>query len=171
MVHMTFYFYFWGQSCVAWNTACQQVLCSPDFDRPFVLQTDTSDCSVGVVLNQASDDGIKHPVNFFSTSYSIRKNATPPSRRMSLHYHRPFTIQTDDCALEWLDWLIMPGSLAGLKHFSPTTKYRAGVANRNTDDLSRMYPSFNQTTLTQEKGEGCKQLHRTMRRTVKVIRP
>jgi phospholipid-translocating ATPase len=41
------------------------VVCSPDFDRHFVLQTDASDRGVGAVLSQVDDNGVDHPVAFF----------------------------------------------------------------------------------------------------------
>ena len=40
------------------------ILMSPHFERPFVLQTDASEQSVGAVLNQQDDDGDEHPVAY-----------------------------------------------------------------------------------------------------------
>ena len=42
------------------------ILRSPDFTRPFVLQTDASDRGVGAVLSQLDDEGQEHPVAYFS---------------------------------------------------------------------------------------------------------
>ena len=42
------------------------VLCSPDFEKEFILQTDTFDRSVGAVLSQMGDDDEEHPVAYFS---------------------------------------------------------------------------------------------------------
>ena len=42
------------------------VLKSPDFMRPFILQTDASDHGVGAVLSQRDSEGKEHPVVFFS---------------------------------------------------------------------------------------------------------
>uniref|UniRef100_A0A1X7VWZ0 Reverse transcriptase/retrotransposon-derived protein RNase H-like domain-containing protein n=1 Tax=Amphimedon queenslandica TaxID=400682 RepID=A0A1X7VWZ0_AMPQE len=42
------------------------VLRSPDFTRPFVLQTDALDYGVGAVLSQCDYQGFDHPVLYFS---------------------------------------------------------------------------------------------------------
>lgn len=39
---------------------------APDFSCPYVLYTDASDVGVGAVLVQADDNGVEHPVAFFS---------------------------------------------------------------------------------------------------------
>ena len=40
------------------------ILASPDFNRPFLLQTDTSDRGIGAVLSQVDDNGIERPVAY-----------------------------------------------------------------------------------------------------------
>ena len=42
------------------------VLKSPDFSKPFILQTDVSDCSIGEVLSQISAKSEEHPVSYYS---------------------------------------------------------------------------------------------------------
>ena len=62
-----------------WDEACQTafnhikailtsypLLKSPDFQRPFILRTDASDKGVGAVLEQADQNGVRHPVSYFS---------------------------------------------------------------------------------------------------------
>ncbi|KAL5517922.1 hypothetical protein EMCRGX_G003566, partial [Ephydatia muelleri] len=64
---------------VKWTTSCntafmdlKRLLCSspvlqcPDFSRPFILQTDASDWGVGGVLSQLDQEGLDHPVAYFS---------------------------------------------------------------------------------------------------------
>lgn len=64
---------------LAWTFNCQKVfdelkeamtsntvLRSPDFSRTFVLQTDASERGVGAVLSQNDDNGIEHPIAFYS---------------------------------------------------------------------------------------------------------
>ena len=63
---------------VTWTDSCERafeelkasmcrspVLHSPNFDKPFLLQTDASDRGVGAVLSQQNGDG-DHPVAYFS---------------------------------------------------------------------------------------------------------
>ena len=40
------------------------VLVFPDFNKPFLLETDASKEGLGVVLSQKQDDGCYHPVAF-----------------------------------------------------------------------------------------------------------
>ena len=117
-------------NCLVWSSECAEafealkrhlctspVLKCPDFERPFVLQTDASDWGVGAVLSQMDEDDNEHPVAYFS------KKLLPRERRYStvekeclaikLATHafrvylleKPFTVQTDHHALEWLDRL------------------------------------------------------------------
>ena len=61
------------------------VLVFPDFNKPFLLETDASKEGLGVVLSQKQDDGCYHPVAFGS--------------RMLMH-HLSKTI----IALSWSSW-------------------------------------------------------------------
>ncbi|XP_063592461.1 RAD50-interacting protein 1-like [Penaeus indicus] len=64
----------------SWTSECQKaferlklllssdpVLAAPDFQRPFILQTDASDIATGAVLLQDDDEGVLHPVAYHST--------------------------------------------------------------------------------------------------------
>ena len=42
------------------------VLASPDFEKPFILQTDASEYGVGAVLSQRDALGCNHPIAYFS---------------------------------------------------------------------------------------------------------
>ena len=44
------------------------MLVFPDFDKPFLLETDASKEGLGAVLSQKQDDGSYHPVTFGSRS-------------------------------------------------------------------------------------------------------
>ena len=43
----------------------QPILRNPDFQCPFLLQTDASEYAVGAVLSQLDADGYEHPISFF----------------------------------------------------------------------------------------------------------
>ena len=62
-----------------WNSTCQEafdglkqrltraaVLAYPQFDRGFMLETDTSGTGLGAVLSQVQEDGKPHPIAFAS---------------------------------------------------------------------------------------------------------
>ena len=50
------------------------VLVFPDFDKPFLLETDMSKEGLGAVLSQKQDDGCYHPVAFGSRTLTPSKH-------------------------------------------------------------------------------------------------
>ena len=93
------------------------MLRSPDFTKPFVLQTDASERGVGAVLSQLDDNGDDHPVAYFSRKLLPREEKYSTVEKECLAIKlvvqsfnvyllgRPFTIQTDHHSLQWLDRL------------------------------------------------------------------
>ena len=70
---------------VQWSDACNHafdelknrlckipILSSPDFLKPFILQTDASDRGTGAVLSQIGEDGKEHPVGFNGRKFQSR---------------------------------------------------------------------------------------------------
>jgi len=47
-----------------------QYLLRPAFDRPFKLSVDASDAGAGAVLLQEGDDGVEHPVSYYSKRFN-----------------------------------------------------------------------------------------------------
>ena len=152
---------------VKWTTSCntafmglKRLLCSspvlqcPDFSRPFILQTDASDWGVGGVLSQLDQEGLDHPVAYFSRKLLPRERryATVEKECLAIKLAiqafrvyllgKPFRIVTDHHALEWLDRLktdnarLTRWSLS-LQPYHFTVTYRPGKCNGNTDALSR----------------------------------
>ena len=152
---------------IQWSDDCEQafqhlkkqlcsapVLHSPDFDKPFLLQTDASDRGIVAVLSQEDADGNDHPVGYFSRKFLPREQRYSTVEKECLAIKlgaqafrvyllgRPFTIQTDHRALIWLDHLkennarLTRWSLA-LQPYQFKVTYRAGKANANADALSR----------------------------------
>ena len=152
---------------VNWTTSCEEafqelkrllcsypILCAPDFDKPFVLQTDASDRGIGAVLSQSDADGLDHPIAYFSKKFLPReqKYATVEKECLAIKTGieafriylagRPFTVQTDHQSLVWLDRLkennphLTRWSLA-LQPYQFVVVHRTGKSNGNADTLSR----------------------------------
>ena len=87
----------------------------PDFDKPFLLETDTSKEGLGVVLSQKQDDGCYHPVVFGSRMLTPSKQNYHRSKLEFLalkwsateHFkeylaYAPFTVCTDNNPLTYM---------------------------------------------------------------------
>ena len=130
------------------------ILITPDFNKPFILQTDASNTAIGAVLSQHTADG-EHPVAFLSKKLLPREqNYSTIEKELlaivwavsSLSYYldgRKFIIETDHNPLTWLNRMknnnqrLLRWSLA-LQPYSYDIRYRKGVQNANADGLSRI---------------------------------
>ena len=152
---------------ITWTDECQvafqklkdalctaPVLRSPNFDLPFILQTDASDRGVAAVLSQTEQDE-EHPIAYFSKKLLPREQKYSTIEKECLAIKlgmqafrvyllgRVFSVQTDHRALEWLNQLkdsnyrLSRWSLA-LQPFQFKVIHRAGQSNGNADALSRM---------------------------------
>ena len=67
----------------SWNDRCEKafeqlkailknapVLCAPNFDSQFKLAVGASDFAAGVVVLQEDNDGVDHPICYFSKNFS-----------------------------------------------------------------------------------------------------
>lgn len=152
---------------VQWTTECKKafhtlksLLCSspvlqaPNNNRPFILQTDASDHGIGAILSQVDDNGVEHAVSHYSRRLVSREEryaaiekclAIKSGVQVFRHYllRRPFVIQTDHHALQWLDRMkdnnnrLTRWSLS-LQPYRYTIKYHAGKPNGTADGLSRV---------------------------------
>ncbi|KAG8183320.1 hypothetical protein JTE90_023969 [Oedothorax gibbosus] len=70
------------------NCLCNYpVLYSPDYQKPFIVETDASDQGMGVVLSQLADNETEeHPIIYLSKKftsvekrYSVSEKSVPPS--------------------------------------------------------------------------------------------
>lgn len=131
----------------------QPVLYSPNFDEPFILQTDASDRGLGAVLLQETMEG-RHPVAYISRKlfprevrYSTVEKETLAIKWAldSFRYYllgRDFTLETDHKALQWLEQMkdtngrITRWYLA-LQPFRFTVHHVPGKENLTADYLSR----------------------------------
>ena len=156
-------------NAVDWSPSCQHAFCdlktalcsepvlkSPDFDRPFILQTDVSRRGVGALLSQHDDCSNNRPVAYYSQKllpceekYSaIEKECL--AIKLGIQAFSPyltsfhFAVQTDHRSLEWLQKMkdtnarLMRWTLF-LQAYSFSIKYCPGRENGNTDGLSHQW--------------------------------
>lgn len=151
---------------VKWTPECEQafqdlkfclckspVLQSPDFDLPFVVQTDASEIGLGAVLLQGEGPD-RHPVQYISrklfpreANYStIEKEALAIKWALdTLKYYligKDFVLETDHRALQWLDKMRDSNAritrwYLSLQPFKFKVQYRSGKQNVIADFLSR----------------------------------
>ncbi len=152
---------------VVWTEQCERafqdlreavcgdsVLLSPDFQKPFILQTDASGVGLGAVLLQ-DVNGNRRPVAFLSRKLFPRETRYSTVEKEclaikwatdSFRYYllgRPFVLETDHRALQWLDRMkdsnarITRWALS-LQPYQFTVKYCPGAKNKVADFLSRI---------------------------------
>ena len=128
----------------------------PDFSKHSALQTDASERGVEAVLGQVGNDGLDHPVAYFSRKLLPREEKYSTIEKECLaiklsiqafHVYlmgRDFRVQTDHRSLEWLNRMkdmnarLTRWSLF-LQSYCFTIEYRTGRSNGNADALSRAW--------------------------------
>lgn len=130
------------------------VLAAPDFDQPFIIQSDASDVGVGAVLVQEDSAGNEIPIAFASRTLSAaeRKYSVTEKECLAVLFavekFRPyvegvqFRVVTDHHSLLWLNRLKDPvGRLARwavkLQQFDMVLEHRKGAQHIVPDALSR----------------------------------
>ncbi|KAG5867300.1 hypothetical protein JTB14_018565 [Gonioctena quinquepunctata] len=133
------------------------VMACPDFDLPFIVQTDAIAYGIGAVLTQNHPDVGERVVSYLSRSLTKQERKFSTTEReclaviWSLEKLRPhieethFTVVTDHWSLCWLDNLKDPTGRLGrwdLKHqqYSVDLVHRKGKENVVPDMLSRTVP-------------------------------
>ena len=77
------------------------VLKSPDFQQGFIIQTDASDRAVGAVLSQLDEQGLDHPIAFFSKKLLPREERYSTVEKeclaikLGIHAFRVYTYSGD----------------------------------------------------------------------------
>jgi len=133
----------------------EPILIHPNFDRPFIIQTDSSYCGIGAVLSQISDDGKEHPVAFASRTLKPAEVNYPITELETLavvefvKYFRPYLYQqtvrvvTDHTAVKAVLLKENPNPRIArwgfaLSGFTLDIVPRKGLKNANADALSRI---------------------------------
>ena len=130
------------------------VLQCPDYDQPFLLQTDASERGLGAVLSQVDEFHQEHPVAYYSRKLLPRERRYSTIEKECLgiiralkHFEvyllgRHFTVMTDHRALRYLHTMknangrLTRWALA-VQPFSFDIVHRSGSHNGNADGLSR----------------------------------
>lgn len=151
----------WTKEAERAFTELKQILCgepvlqAPNFNKPFLLQTDASEVGVGAVLFQLQD-GLEHPVMFISRKLlpheknyaTIEKECLAVKWAIEkLRYYllgRKFVLITDHAPLKWLSqnkgenaritcWFLQ------LQDFQFKVEHQAGSSHANADAMSRRH--------------------------------
>ena len=125
----------------------------PEYTRKFILTTDASNEGVRAVLSQG-EIGKDFPIAFASrTLNKTEKNYSTTGRELlaivcGVRYFRPylygtkFTVVTDHKPITWIVNVKDPGSRLRwrlkLEEYDYEIVYKRGVANTNSDALSRV---------------------------------
>ena len=128
------------------------VLVHPDFNQPFILQTDACETGLGAVLCQRIE-GQEGVVQYLSRAVRPNERAWSVRELEALAIlwaceacrpflvGTPFIVETDHESLQWLLEAKKPARLVRwalrLSEFDFVIKYRRGRANGNADGLSR----------------------------------
>lgn len=158
----------WTEQCQAAFDTLREILCEdlilqyPDFNKPFIVTTDSSDYALGAVLSQGQI-GSDLPVAYASRSLNkAEKNYSTTQKELlaiifAIDHFRPyifgrkFTIITDHRPLIYLNNTKNPTSQMmrwkiRLSEYDFDIAYKKGKINMNADSLSRNPIDLNQST-------------------------
>ena len=138
--------------------ASPPILAFPNFDRPFILATDSSDHSMGYVLSQCDKNGLEHPIAYGGRTlhgHELKWHITDKEGLAlveAVNHFRPylannsFTVYTDNVSVKWLKHIKNCQGRLGrwaltLQGYNFEIVHKASSANGNADGLSRrVYP-------------------------------
>ena len=152
-------------SLFEWTDVCQNafthllqclvtapVLAFPDYEQPFLLDTDASDVGIGAVLSQISDAGSERVIASRSLTRQGRQYCVTRRELLAVvefiqlfrHYllGRQFTLRTGHSSIVWIQNFKKPeGQLARwmekLQEYDFKVVHRRGTQHNNADALSR----------------------------------
>lgn len=130
------------------------ILRCPDYDQPFLLQTDASERGIGAVLSQRDEYDQEHPIAYYSRKLLPREHSYATVEKECLgivsalkHFAvyllgRHFTVITDHRALRYLHQMKNANSrltrwALAVQPYSFTVLHKPGLQHCNADGLSR----------------------------------
>ena len=142
------------------------ILAHPDYQSPFVLDTDASDNSLGAVLSDVIT-GVEHPVAFASRVLTSAESKYSTTKREALaviqamKWFMPylwctkFVLRTDHASLQWLfrqnnDGMIFR-MLQKLQEFDFQVVHQPGEKHGNADGLSRQNSKTPELSVEEQK--------------------
>lgn len=153
----------WSQECENSSKLLKEYLVSaplltcPNFDKPFVVQTDASDYGLGAVLSQIDENGDERVICYLSRSLSKAEKRYSTTEKeclavlFAIERLRPylegakFQVVTDHFALKWINNIKDPvGRIARwavrLQQYDFEVVHRKGSEHVVPDALSRAVP-------------------------------
>ena len=132
----------------------QPVLAFPKLNKTFTVEVDASDYAAGGLLSQTGEDGLLHPIAYFSTAFKGSQRQWAPITKEAFalvlavrHWHvylagTEFILNTDHNPLVHLHKQKDPRGkfgrwIAELEEYDYTVKYIRGKDNVKADSLSR----------------------------------
>ena len=126
------------------------VLRAPDFDKPFILAVDAIGVGAGAVLLLVSEDGVEHPVSYFSKKFNkAQKNYSVVEKELLAillalqhfavyvpPYGPPVKVYSDHHPLQFLGQRLTRWSLL-LQEYDLDVHHIKGRNNVMADCLSR----------------------------------
>lgn len=143
------------------------LLATPDFSKPFIIQTDASDCGIGGVLVQGTGEE-ERVIAYYSQKLSATQQKYQTTEReclaviVGIEKFRAyiegvhFTVVTDHASLQWLQNLKDPCGRLGrwalrLQPYNVTLVHRAGRLMVVADAMSRAVESVEVLSFAQTK--------------------
>ena len=147
------------------------ILRLPDPSRPYSVDTDACNHQIGAALFQTDDNGVRHPVGFWSRSLLPAEKNYSASERECLGVvwavqilrpyleGKPFVVHTDHAALRWMFNLADASNRLArwrlrLLEFDFEIRYRNGAENTVADTISRL-PTFGHTNVAPDLDIPC----------------
>ena len=155
----------WTRECQeAFDTLKKTLITAPvlafaQFDKPFILATDSSDESIGYVLSQLDSNGKEHPIAYGGRALrneELRWHITDKEGLALVEAVRqfrpylanmPFTVYTDNVSVKWLKQIKNCQGRLGrwsllLQGYNFEVIHKSSRSNANADGLSRRsYPT------------------------------